>query len=294
MRRLGAVLLIALGAACSTKEQAQPSAERRCAAGENLQLCGKNLVIAHRGGAKVWPEETLLAMQESVKLGVDVLEIDVHATKDGVVVCTHDDDVDRTTDGTGPIKEKTFAEVQLLDAGAKFTPDGGKTFPYKGKNIKVAKLEELLRAFPQMQFSIEIKQSIPSIVDAVIGVIEAIGMSEKVVIASFHDEVVKDVRAKRPKLVTSLASSEFIRMLQIVRSEDDLAKYVPPAKIFQAPIGAITVENMAAFNKLGVRVHVWTVDDVEDQKRMWSLGVHGVMSDDPVLLKTVTATDKGK
>jgi glycerophosphoryl diester phosphodiesterase len=283
-----------MASACSAKEQAQPSAaERRCAAGENLQLCGKNLVIAHRGGAKVWPEETLLAMQESVKLGVDVLEIDVHATSDGVVVCTHDDVVDRTTDGTGPIKDKTWADVQLLDAGAKFTADGGKTFPYKGKGIKIAKLEELLKAFPQMQWSVEIKQVRPSIVDSVLAVINATGMADKVVIASFDDDTLRDVRAKALKIPTSLAGGEIVRLLQI-KSEEDIGDYVPPAKLYQAPYVSVTADKMKAYNKLGLRVHVWTVDDVEDQKAMWALGVHGVMSDDPVLLKTVTATDKGR
>lgn len=256
-------------------------------------MCGKNLVIAHRGGAKVWPEETLLAMQESVKLGVDVLEVDVHATKDGKVVCTHDDTIDRTTDGTGPIKEKTWAEVQALDAGAKFTTDGGKTFPYKGKGIKMATLEELLKAFPQMPFSVEIKQVRPSIVDAVLAVIDASGMADKIVVASFDDDTLREVRTKRPNLATSLAGGEIVKLLQI-KSEEDIGAYVPPAKLFQAPYEAITADRMKAYNKLGLRVHVWTVDDKEDQQRMWSLGVHGVMTDDPPLLKGVTATDKGR
>ena len=98
---LGALFLSGSMASCSNKRP-EPLAvadtalpETRCATGENLQLCGKNLVIAHRGGAKVWPEETLVAFNEAVKLGVDVLELDVHATSDGKIVCNHDDLVDR-------------------------------------------------------------------------------------------------------------------------------------------------------------------------------------------------------
>src|SRR3990167_5332435 len=158
---------------CSTKDDgASTPVERRCQPSENLQLCGKNLVIAHRGGARLWPEESMIAFQNAVAAGADVLELDVHATKDGKVVCMHDELVDRTTDGTGLIREKTFAEVQALDAAAKFTTDGGKTFPHKGKGIKVATLEEVLRAFPAMPFSIEIKQYKPSIVDEVLAVID--------------------------------------------------------------------------------------------------------------------------
>lgn len=296
-RVVGIALMLAL-VSCSKADDPPAVAERRCTPGENLQMCGKNLVIAHRGGAKLWPEESLLAMQEAVKAGADVLELDVHATSDGKIVCMHDEDVDRTTDGTGKIKDKTFAEVQMLDAAAKFSTDGGKTFPHKGKGIKVATLDELLRAFPQMPFSVEIKQYKPSIVDSVLAVIDAAGMADKVVVASFDDDTIRDVRAKRPKMATSLAAGEIVRILQI-QDVDDIGTYTPPALLFQAPYEAITEKRMAAYAKLGVRVHVWTVDDRYDQERLWKLGVHGIMSDDPVLLKTVTKelgldADKGR
>lgn len=295
----GLLLMVALASCKSADAPATTTTpERRCAAGENLQMCGKNLVIAHRGGAKLWPEETLLAMQEAVKAGSDVLEIDVHATSDGKVICMHDEDVDRTTDGTGKVKEKTLADVLALDAAAKFTTDGGKTFPHKGKGIKVALLDDLLKAFPAMPFSIEIKQYKPSIVDAVLAIVEANKMTDRVVIASFDDDTIREVRTKRPNIPTSLAAGEIIRILQI-KEVDEIGTYVPPAKLFQAPYEAITAERMAAYNKLGIRVHVWTVDDRYDQDRLWKLGVHGIMSDDPVLLKTVTKelgldADKGK
>lgn len=297
MRLPKLLLLVALAfSACSSNDEDRAPAERRCQPGENLQLCGKNLVIAHRGGAKLWPEESMMAFQNAVAAGVDVLELDVHATSDGKIVCMHDDEVDRTTDGTGLVKEKTFAEVQALDAAAKFSTDGGKTFPLKGKGIKVATLEEILRAFPQMTFSIEIKQYKPSIVDPVLAVIEATGMSEKVLIASFDDDTIRDVRAKRPKLLTSFASGEIIKFLML--KEGELGDYQPPAKVLQSPYESTTAERMRIAEKLGIRVHVWTVDDRDDQTRQWKLGVHGVMSDDPVLLKTVAGelglTDKGR
>jgi glycerophosphoryl diester phosphodiesterase len=296
MTRFAALFVSVTVLACSQTDQAQPSAdtgvdtmprEVKCAPGDNVQMCGKNLVIAHRGGAKIWPEETVFAFGEAVKAGADVLELDVHGTVDGKIVCNHDDLVDRTTDGTGPIKDKTWEQLQMLDAGAKFTTDGGKTFPYKGMGIKLALLEEVLAKFPTMPFSVEIKQVKPSIVDGVIAVIEKANMGDKVVIASFDDDTIRDVRAKRPKWATSLAGGEIVRLLQI-KSMEDIGTYVPPTKLFQAPHAAITADRMAAYRMLGIRVHVWTVDDKDDMERLWKLGVHGIMSDDPVLLKTVT------
>lgn len=297
MRRVLLALSLVLLSCSSNKDPETPASvvERRCQPGENLQLCGKNLVIAHRGGAKLWPEESMLAFQNATAAGVDVLELDVHATKDGKIVCMHDEKVDRTTDGTGLIKEKTWEEVQALDAAAKFSTDGGKTFPYKGKGIKVATLEEILRAFPKMPFSIEIKQFNPPIVDAVIAVIEATGMSDKVLVASFDDDTIRAVRTKRPKLVTSFASGEIVKFLML--KEDELGDYKPPAPVLQSPFESTTAERMRIAEKLGIRVHVWTVDDREDQKTQWNLGVHGVMSDDPLALQAVTKelgrTDKG-
>jgi len=302
MRDVACTVLFALAvvslAACRDGDVPVPpatTAERRCAPGENLQECGKNLVIAHRGGAKLWPEETMLAFENAVKAGADVLELDVHATEDGVVICMHDAEVDRTTDGTGLVKEKTFAEIEALDAGAKFEDGDGQT-PYKGKGLKVATLQEVLGAFPEMPFSIEIKQVEPSIVDAVIAIIEAAGVSGQTVVASFDGATLDDVRAKRPELATSLSAPEIIDVLQV--TEATLADYTLPAPVFQAPIDAITEERMRVLQGLEMRVHVWTVDDREDMERMWNLGVHGIMSDDPVLLKTVTAelgrdSDKG-
>ncbi len=295
---LGMLLALIVGGCSSAADEPSPQtpAERRCAPGENLQLCGKNLVIAHRGGAKLWPEETLLAYQKSAELGVDVLELDVHGTRDGEIVCMHDEDVDRTTDGTGKIKEKTLAEILALDAGAKFTTDGGATYPWRGKGLKVATLKEILAAFPGAHFSIEIKQTRPSIVDAVVAAIDAAGAADRVVVASFDDDTIAAVRAARPGLATSFAGGEIVKFTLL--GEDDLEGYVPPAKLLQVPIGLATEQKVALARRLGLKMHIWTIDDRDDMERLWELGVDGIMTDDPVLLKDVTVgmgrADKGR
>ena len=91
------------------------------------------LVFAHRGGGGLIPENTLAAFEYSAKMGVDVLELDVHATADGALVVHHDRSVDRTTDGRGLVSELTLDALKKLDAGYVFSTDGGQTFPFRGQ-----------------------------------------------------------------------------------------------------------------------------------------------------------------
>jgi glycerophosphoryl diester phosphodiesterase len=123
--------------------------------------------IAHRGGKYLAPENTLIGFQEGLtRAGVDVLEFDVHLTADGHLVVIHDDSVDRTTDGTGLVREMTLQEIKeikQLDAGYEFTENGGKTYPYRDLGITVPTLEEVYQAFPNVPVNIEIKEDQPGI-----------------------------------------------------------------------------------------------------------------------------------
>jgi glycerophosphoryl diester phosphodiesterase len=114
----------------------------------NPFLSDQLLNIAHRGGGRLRPEATLPAFENALSVGADVLEFDLHASSDGVVVVIHDETVDRTTDGTGAVQAMTFAELRMLDAGYEFTPDGGQTFPYRGMGIQIPTLVEVLAGFP--------------------------------------------------------------------------------------------------------------------------------------------------
>src|SRR5215208_4117973 len=121
---------------------------------ENLS---RPLVIAHQGGDGVWPGDTMYAFENAVAIGADVLEMDAHVTKDGQIVLMHDEEVDRTTDGTGLIEDLTLEHLKQLDAAYKWSTDDGKTFPYRGQGIQVPMLEELFPTFPEMRYVIEIK-----------------------------------------------------------------------------------------------------------------------------------------
>ena len=128
-------------------------------------------VIAHRGGWGLWPENTLFAFQNAVDLGVDMLELDIRGTKDGHIVVFHDSRLRRTTNGTGRVNEFTLEELKKLDAGYQWSPDDGKTFPFRGKGIVIPTLKEVFESFPEMRISIEIKDREPQMVTSFIDVI---------------------------------------------------------------------------------------------------------------------------
>lgn len=246
------------------------------------------LNIAHRGGGRLAPEETMAAYQHAVDLGVDVIEIDVHSTADGVVVCAHDADVDRTTNGTGPIHGMTFDALQALDAGYRWTADGGATYPFRGTGLKVPTMEEVLRAFPGTPTAIEIKQATPDIVADVVGIVEATGAADRVVIASFYDGTIAAVREADPQLLTAFALGEMLRFADVDDSSEGL--YTPPAPILQASFDdTLDAERVARAQRLGVKVHVWTVNDRAAMEAAIDMGVDGIFTDDPALLADVMA-----
>src|SRR5258706_10758218 len=117
-------------------------------------------VFGHRGAAGEAPENTLVSFERAVACGADVFELDVHATRDGTIVVFHDPTLERTTDGMGALKERTWAELCELDAGYQWTVDG-RTFPFRGKGIRVPSLAELFARFPDACFNIEVKQGEP-------------------------------------------------------------------------------------------------------------------------------------
>ncbi len=119
--------------------------------------------IAHRGGRDIVPENTLAGFQEGLRVGADVLELEVHLTADGHLVAIHDNTVDRTTDGSGPVREKTLRELKGLDAGYRFTRDGGKTYPCRGQGITVPALEKIYQEFSDVPVNVEIKEAQPDI-----------------------------------------------------------------------------------------------------------------------------------
>ena len=193
------------------------------------------LVIAHQGGDGLWPSDTMFAFERAVAMGVDMLEMDLHVTSDGALVLMHDETVDRTTDGSGRLEDMTLAEVKALDAGYRWTPDDGQTYPYRGQGITVATVEELFQAFPDMPMNIEIKlvESQP-VAEPFCQLIRQYNMQDKVLVASFHQDAMDEFRATCPEVSTSITQNEVINFF--VRQKLGLAgSYSPPGQAVQVP-----------------------------------------------------------
>lgn len=253
----------------------------------NRLLSGDVLSIAHGGAAAVAPKQTLLSYQKAAEAEADVLEVDVHATSDGVLVVIHDETVDATTDGSGVVKEKTFAELRALDAGYRWTKDGGQTFPFRGQGLVVPSFDELLAAFPEAYWVVEIKQAEPPIVAPLLELLDAKGAAGRTIVAAFKDEVIAEVRTQAPEMLTSLSTGEALELLFLAPEEE--AEYVPPARFVQPPASSVTAERVELVHRLEMKIHPWTVNEPAEMQALIAMGVDGIITDDPATLEGLLA-----
>jgi glycerophosphoryl diester phosphodiesterase len=249
------------------------------------------LVIAHQGGDGLFPSNTLYAFQEAAKLGVDVLELDIHSSQDGELVVIHDDTVERTTNGTGNVSDLTLAELKDLDAGYDWSPERkGESFPYRGKGITIPTLGEIFQEFPDYRINIEIKQETPSIARPLCDLIQKYEKQEQVLVVSFSDKAMNEFREACPNVVTAGAPGE-IRTFYIFHRLFLAGLYRPYADAFQVPeyqgeedtnsLHIVTKRFVQDAQRKNIEVHVWTVDETEDMKRLIDLGVDGIITDRP-------------
>ena len=253
----------------------------------NLPFFDKQfMVFAHRSGRGLYPENTILAFEKAREMGVDVLEIDVHPTKDGRIVVIHDDTVDRTTNGKGRVMELTYKEIEELDAAYNFSKDNGKTFPFRGKGIKIPLLSEVLEKFNNMRISIEIKETDGNTEEKVLELVKKYGMEDKVIIASEDYEILKRVRELDPKIATSMSEKEIRNFYTAFVTFIPLNLYKPKGDALMIPPKAegITLAKKsfinAAHNK-GLRIIIWTINNEEEMRNLIKLGVDGIITDYP-------------
>jgi glycerophosphoryl diester phosphodiesterase len=249
------------------------------------------LVIAHQGGDGIWPGDTLYAFEKAVEIGADVLEIDAHITKDDEIVLMHDEEVDRTTEGTGLIEDLTLLELKQLDAAYQWSNDDGKTFPYRGQGIEVPTLDDVFQKFPQMRYVIEIKLTEKPIDKPLCDLIHKHNMQDKVVIASFHDEAMKKIRETCPEVATSASRGEvtmFVLLGKVFLSGLIAPQYqsiqppYDPSESMNIPI--MTERFIREAHAEDINVEPWTVNDPTLMKQYIEWGVDGIITDRPDLM----------
>ena len=243
------------------------------------------LVIAHRGGRSLGPENTVYTFKRAVELGTDVLEMDLQTTSDGALVILHDREVERTTNGKGAVDSFTLSELKKLDAGFRWSPDDSRSYPLRNKGVTIPTLTEVFTAFPDIRINIEIKSSQVNTIQNLCRTIRDHGMSEKVMVACFDSGKLGEFRSLCPEVATSAGASEaaVFYWLQWAHLE---SAYSPSSQALQIP--EVYGENRIATRRFldaaharNLRVQVWTVNDTESMQRLIDLGVDGIMTDYP-------------
>lgn len=231
----------------------------------------------------------MASFQAAVSAGLDYLELDIHMTRDGTIVISHDETLERTCGRSATIREMNSGEVFAADAGCTFSPDGHE-FPFRGKGIRIPALAEVLGAFSKCRFIVEVKQTEPSLVEAMLKVIDAAGMRRMVLVASEHQQPLDEVRALAPGIPTNLGYHEIGRFMQAMAARD--SAYEPPGEALQIPAEyhswrLVTPDTVATARRHAVEVHVWTVNEEREMEALLALGVDGLISDFPVRLLRV-------
>ncbi|MGH9136801.1 MAG: glycerophosphodiester phosphodiesterase [Acidimicrobiales bacterium] len=230
------------------------------------------IAFAHRGGASEAPENTLPAFERAVQLGYRYLETDVHATADGVLLAFHDHVLDRVTDRTGVIAELPYSVVRAAKV------DGIEPIP---------RFEELLASFPDARVNVDAKHD--RAVGPLVAAVRRCQALHRVCISAFNDARIARARRALPGVCTSMGPTQIARLVAAAhgipagRFGAPCAQ-VPPA---QSGFALVTSRLVAAAHRRGVQVHVWTIDDEAEMTRLLDLGVDGIMTDRPAVLRNV-------
>jgi glycerophosphoryl diester phosphodiesterase len=240
-------------------------------------------VIGHRGNRAHAPENTIESLAQAVAAGADAIEFDIRVTADGIPVVHHDPTLTRTTNGTGEIERKTFAQLRELDAGVNFTKDGGKTFPYREKGHRIPSFDEVLEAFPTMPLLIEIKTPLAAV--GVRNAIERHKAEERSLVDSFSGDALRVFHDS--KIAYGAASGEVARLMREVITGASVtplnySALCVPLSYYGLPLPVRRFARIAP--KYNCRVHVWTINSPAIAKDLWMNGVNGIITDDPALM----------
>lgn len=257
-------------------------------------LAGSPIAFAHRGGAALWPENTLVAFRGAVELGFRYLETDLRMTRDGVIVCFHDETLERTTNGSGRLRDRSIDELRALDAGYRYSRDGS-SFPFRGRGITIPTLEEVLALGADLRVNVEIKQRDPPMEEQLWREIDRLEAHDRLLIAAAYDPLVRRFVSRRStkRMPTSPGTRGVLRFWLGARTGlHRFERYSFQA--LQVPLswrGIRVVDRgfVDAAHAHGLHVHVWTIDEPDLMGQLLDLRVDGIMTDRPDRLAAVFA-----
>jgi len=246
-------------------------------------------LFAHRGASGLAPENTMPAFRAGIAAGATHLELDVHATRDGRIVVLHDETLDRTTDAKGRVKDRDWVFVKDVDAGARFVDAFG-TCPYARRGVRVPLFEEVLAEFADVPLNVEVKQAEPSIVTDVIALLARFRALDRVLLAAERQPIMDEIR-RQYSGPTGFSADEVLEFYRRSVGED-MQGYRAPGAALQVPprhegVDVVTERFVADAHRTNVEVHVWTLNDANEIRRLLALNVDGIMSDFPAMAAEV-------
>ncbi|MGB3259808.1 glycerophosphodiester phosphodiesterase [Paenisporosarcina sp.] len=256
------------------------------------------IILAHRGGSLIAPENSMAAFKKAAELGVHGFEIDIRLTKDEEIVVFHDEYVDRTTDGAGRIADMTLPELKTFDLGYQFINEQ-QEYEFRGQGETIITLRELFEEFPQMLINIDMKDSPETYEGSLIPsklwrLIEELSAQNRVVVTSFYDEQIDRFNLYAQNTVALGAGENEVRKAYSAYTSQFGHLYHPRADVVQIPVksGVFPLDGEGFINfltKLNVPVHYWTINDPQVMERLLKSGAKGIVTDRPDLAITLLA-----
>ncbi len=244
--------------------------------------------MAHRGGARLAPENTLAAFRPAIdRWRADMLEMDVRLSADGEVVVIHDATVDRTTDGTGAVRDLPWAALRELDAGYRFLGLDG-TPSFRGTGVRLSRFEEILETFPRTRLNVESKTA--EAAAPLCRLFERHSATHRVLLAAQWERDRKDARGYRGPWGASREQVAAFRLIPGWRPRADILQV--PEHFKGWPL--VTPAFVRRAHRRNIPVQVWTVNDPADMRRLLEWGVDGIQSDRPDVLALVLTEVAGR
>jgi glycerophosphoryl diester phosphodiesterase len=274
----------------------------------------RTLNIAHQGGEDEAPSNTMYAFERALRLGSDMLEVDIHSSADGALMVLHDARVDRTTNGSGRVYDMTRRQIQALDAGHDFVPGEGteqgrppRDYPFRGvrrgdrkpppgfrpRDFRIPTLAEVMRVYPEVPINIEIKgaadadfASFQRNAEALARFLNAIGRSEGIIVASFNDAALDRFHQLAPQidLAPAVAGVGAYKFGGVQPPEGTVAFQVP---IEFSGITVVDEEFVDRAHGDGYAVHVWTINEEREMRQLLDWDADGIMTAEPIRLERV-------
>ena len=252
------------------------------------------LFFAHRGGSLLRPENTLPAFEHGMSFGADALELDIQQTRDGELVVIHDPTLDRTTSGSGAVASYSLDELRAFDAGYHFTANNGATFPYRGQGITIPTLRQVFERFPDIRINIDLKESTPDRETRLWTLIQEFAAENRICAGCFTHAALARFRRLTGGRVATSASPREVRNFLLAALSHTTNWLRPAYDALQTPdtygtVRIVSRTTVDAAHRLGIDLHVWTVDERSHMEALLALGVDGLMTDRPDILADVLA-----